>query len=379
MVPSDLVSCSCPGFVDYILPVFPQFVLPAAPEIAKRPRWTLPISFAIPFVPQELSVIRPLTLGLRASASRSLYALVIGCLLLTGGCGLFRKAAEPVVTQATFPPNRIARDAVGIELGVAQLELGQQSIFESFWRLLDHQEMPLETRQLLDQNGFRVAIMSSHAPVMLNDLVGPRPIKVDELTPLEKQLHKKDLLRPTPRMITHDRISNREGESHRLTVSQTHPQAGWIVRAGDKQTVGRGEMVNGIFSIITFPQGDGSVRLVFRPEIHHGQTRPRYGVGQSSFAVENGQNVTALEDLQFAVTLRPGESLVMAPTVNLENLGRLFFGPAEPAIDESLVSIEPKSTDPLHRLLLVRIVQTQMDDLFSPKNVGEKLTTVPNL
>ncbi|MFK7766878.1 MAG: hypothetical protein AB8B55_06620 [Mariniblastus sp.] len=280
----------------------------------------------------------------------------------------------------SFPQGRMAADAVGLELGVAQLESDQVDTFEEFWSLLDSQKLPLELRQLLDQNGIRAAVMGSHSPTSLHQLVDPQPIDPAVMTKLEKQLDKKGLLRPKQRMVMHDRISNREGQAHPVATSETHPAISWVIRNGDLQTVGFGESVRGVMTITTFPNGDGSVRLIIRPQIHHGQSRQRVGVGDRDFLMQASQTVTSLDDLKFEVTLRAGESLVVAPTSDVTDLGKLFFGAVGNGDLGSGVSSDTATSKhpvPSHRVLLARLVQTQMDDLFSDANLGEKLTTAP--
>lgn len=266
----------------------------------------------------------------------------------------------------------MAVDAVGLELAVAQLDASQSESFEAFWNLLDQQELPLELRKRLDQNGIRAAVMASHPPPMFQQLVDPRVLGPDEMDELEKQLHANGLLQPTPRMITHDRISNREGQAHIVQTSEFHPQASWLVRNGEMQTPGYGEHVRGVMAVSTFPQGDGSVRLIIRPEIHDGASRPRIGVGGGTFLIESGQSVTPIDDLKMDITLRAGEAIVLAPTSDVSDLGRIFFGGSE--LDNHS---ESKKRPHTHRILLIRVVQTQMDDLFSDTNLGEKLTNSP--
>jgi hypothetical protein len=277
-----------------------------------------------------------------------------------GVCGCARWELPEKKSRTIFPKSRIALDAVGLEQGIAQLDSGQVESFELFWRSLDQQALPLELRKRLDQNGIRVAIMDSHAPAILHKLIEPKPIVVEELTELEKQLLAKGLLRKQQRMISHERISNREGEGHLISVSKFHPQISWVVRNGTKETPGFGESVRGMMMVTTFPQGDGSVRLIFEPEIHHGQWRPQ--IAQRSFLKESKQAVMRIDDLKFEVILRPGESIVIAPTQDVADLGKLFFGAGETEIE---LPGPPNRSVPTHRMLMIRVVQTQMDDLFS--------------
>ena len=289
-----------------------------------------------------------------------------------GVCGCARWEAPEKKSRMIFPKSRIALDAVGLELGIAQLDSGQADAFEDFWRSLDQQALPLDLRKRLDQNGIRAAIMQSPAPAILHELVSPQPIVIQELTELQKQLHAKGLWREQERMISHERISNREGEPHSILVSDFHPEISWVVRNGSMETPGFGQSVRGMMTVTTFPQGDGSVRLMFGPEIHHGQARPQ--IAERSFLKQARQAVTRIDDLKFDVTLQAGESIVIAPTQDIAELGKLFFGVAQNAIESPG---PPNRPVPTHRILLLRVVQTQMDDLFSDFNLVEKLTTTP--
>lgn len=301
-----------------------------------------------------------------------LYILLVIPLGVLLGCAPWDQTKK--TGSISFPKARMAVDAVGLEIAVAQLDLGQSESFESFWSLLDQQELSLDLRKRLDQNGIRAAIMASHPPPMFQQLVDPKTLAPEEMNALEVQLNEHGLLRPTPRMVTHDRISNREGESHIVATSEYHPQASWTVLAGSSQTPGVAEHARGVMAISTYPQGDGSVRLIIRPEIHHGLSRQRIGVGGGTFLIESGQSVLPINDLKIEVNLRSGESLVLAPTRDISDLGRIFFG--RPELDSQP---ESKKSPLTHRFLVIRVIQTQMDDLFSDSNIGEKLTNSPGL
>jgi len=297
-----------------------------------------------------------------------LFALVTA---LAVGCAELEQPAKK--SSLTFPKGRLTSDTVGLEVAVAQLDSLQSETFETFWKMLDQQELPLELRKRLDQNGLRAAVMAVHPPALLNQLVDPKPIDPSLLDDFQKQLHAENLLRPQARMLTHQRISNREGQSHQVPTSDAQGEISWIIKSGEERSAGFGKQVRGVMSVTTYPQGDGSVRLMIRPEIHHGDSRPRIGVGQGSFLVESSQYETPVDELKFEVTLRPGESLVVAPTTDVAELGRILFGNSRVRQDES----DTNRPIPTHRILMVRVVQTQMDDLFGKSNI-ERLTTDPS-
>ena len=195
--------------------------------------------------------------------------------------------------------------------------------------------------------------------------------------------------------------------------------------------------MRGVFTIRTYPQGDGSVRVVVQPQIHHGDLTHRYGATANGYKYDQQQTVSSPETLEFDVSLRSGETLVIGPTAEITQLGHLFFGEIDPSLDESLtgaadkllaqarLETEPTSElnseeaslpeldideskfdsiigaldindideslkrslgadlqpaarekpKPLHRLLMIRIVQTQLDDLFDPQVEADPLST----
>jgi hypothetical protein len=340
--------------------------------------------------------------------------------------------------------SRLAPDAVGLEIGIAQLDTGQSETLKRFWLALDQQELPLDVRQRLDQHGLKVAIMPSRPPSTFSDLVDPREILIDELNNFERQLYLKGLMKPVSRMLTHEMISNRKGQSHPVNTSPAHATMSWTIHQDDSQLTESSEQVRGVVAITTFPQGDGSVRVHVEPQIHHGAQHRRIGATASGFKFDTRQNISRLEPLEFDVRLRSGESIVIGPTADVSELGQLFFGTTQETnthdtllvaadalvagehvageheansnqpsdrnsdqqlpelkidqskfsdliteleaadVDQSLAKSlgdeiygQPKQDKPtpLHRLLLIRIVQTQMDDLFDQKSTVEPLTS----
>jgi len=183
----------------------------------------------------------------------------------------------------------------------------------------------------------------------------------------------------------------------------------------------------------TFPQGDGSVRLVVEPEIHHGQPQQRYDVSQRTFLFSESQLQSSIDALKFSIDLLPGESLVVAPisqtnlkTASNDNdiakdtarsIGDLFFVET-PVVDNAAadssarnltqsrqiesafaeldkefgdssdhngdVDLEPVTPvapakppiKPLCRFLMVRLIHTQASDLFDRSSSAGRLTTI---
>ena len=213
----------------------------------------------------------------------------------------------------------MAFDAVGLEIGIAQLDTDQTGAIDRVWRALDQQELSLETRQQLDKHGLKAAVMSQRPPSDFESLVNPRQVVLEELDGFHRQLYLKGKLKASERMLVHDRISNRQGESHAIPTSQVHPSLSWIIETpathGSRETSieQSAENVRGVIDIRTYPQGDGSVRVVVQPQIHHGDVTQQYGATASGFKFNQQQTIAAPESLEFDVSLRSGETLVIGP------------------------------------------------------------------
>lgn len=261
-------------------------------------------------------------------------------------------------------------DTVVLEVAVAKIDLADMEKFERLWRQLDTSSIPLAQRKSLDQNGIRVALCSSHVPAELHEILEPTPIDESTLSSWQIQLFKKGLLKPLSKFLLHDGIQNRRGEVHPVPVSDSFEEASWVLRQGDRKTVGAGTNVRAVIEVKTYPKGDGTVRLVCTPTLHLGDARRQIGVSQQNFAYETAQDKQRLNDLAFEACLRSGESMMVAPTSDLGDLGGLFFGLGP----QAMVS-EGDPDSRTFRVLMVRLLQTQMDDLFKSPSVAEKLTT----
>lgn len=312
----------------------------------------------------------------RISLHRRVFSLWLLLALLPGfvGCAPLEKN-ESASREMVFPQRRLPVDAASLEIGLVQLDRSQADTFETFWSLLDQQKLPISIRQLLDQNGLRAAVMPSHAPTELHQLQQPRPVELQQLDAVQQQMAKENLLQPEPRLILHQRITSRSGETHPVEVSEFHPQATWNLLQGDLRSVGSGQQVRGVVQLIAIPQGDGSVRLRLVPEIHHGDMRPTINVAERAFVLDSGQTVQKLADLAVDLSLRPGETIVLAPTSDISDLGKLFFGEPDRKPDRGQAMPDDADSQLTHRFLMIRVVQTQIDDLFGNFSAQQNLNT----
>lgn len=331
-------------------------------------------------------------------------SVVLG-VVVSGGCAPL-KDQSPQSNRNGFSITRSSMNpgAVAVQLAVVQLDSDQREIFEQFWGHLDQMKVPLPVRKSADENGLRYAVMSSHVPNVLPKLLESRPLDVSKLSDIKRQMAEAGLLKSPSRMVSHQRIENDTGEEYEVTTSDVYPQKDWAVKSVDGVPLtGRGQLVKGVYRFTSFPQADGSVRLVMLPEIHHGVAKNRFDVSQRTFLLNESQIETKLTPLEFKVDLKPGESLIIAPNGTSEGIGDLLFGhqglisnqsstidrqtelnrqieAAVMDLDASL-QVDLEVTDsatpvtPLFRFLMIRLLHAQSGSSFEA-DASERLTTV---
>lgn len=269
--------------------------------------------------------------------------------------------------MGSFQRLRMLPDSVMLEIAVVKIERSEMEGFDKLWKQLDHSPLSLRSRKRLDQNGLRAAVVSSHVPAELHRLMEPVALDESKFDQWQQQLFDKGLLKPEPRILLHDGIQNRRGESHPVPVSGYMPHASWVVEVDQQRIAGASENVRAVFEVKTYPKGDGTVRLVCTPGLHIGQPKTQIGIQQQAFAYETSQEKKLLKSLKFEACVRSGESLIIAPTSDMADLGGLFFG--------SEIDTQLQSNDGSYRVLMVRLLQTQMDDLFDSSPELDDLTT----
>ena len=306
---------------------------------------------------------------------RALRYLLLTLVCIQSGCSSWY--AQPGETSTSKPISsafqklRMSPDSVVIEVAVARIELDRRDDFEQLWNEIDTSTIPLANRKRLDQNGIRAGVISSQLPAVLQSLLEPQPIDVDSLSGMQKQMYEKGILESEPRYLLHDGIQNRSGETHSVPVTSVLHNASWTINNESNQIVGAGEHVRGFIELMTYPNGNGTVRLVCTPCLHLGEPKMQIAVQGEGFVYESTSDKNQLEDLRFESRLKNGQTLILAPTGDMEDLGGLLFGSAV----TDRIAPNTASTSGSFRILLVRILQTQMDDLFAPVESKEKLTT----
>ena len=108
------------------------------------------------------------------------------------------------------------------------------------------------------------------------------------------------------------------------------------------------------------PQSDGRVRIELTPELHHDHARQQWVGDQAMWRLEASRPKRVFDDLRISAVLSSGSMLLLGSQPDRAgSLGHSFF--MEGAGQDNRME---------QKLLLVRLCQTQHDDLIVPPTTG---------
>jgi hypothetical protein len=225
---------------------------------------------------------------------------------------------------------------------------------EKLWQEIDEQRLPPDLRQRLSGNGFRAGVVSGQIPVALSQLMelNEKPAPTDEAagTKLADVAEK-------PR-VSRRHIQTQPGQRSEIVTSGVYEQLPVLMCDSGRVGGETYEQAQGILAVRTYPQPDGQVRLDLTPELHYGQPKQHWVLEQGGVGrLDVSRAKRAFNDLTTNATLAPGSMLVICCLPNHPgSLGHHFF--------------TEKDGKAMQKLLVIRLSQTQHDNLFDP---GEAL------
>jgi hypothetical protein len=286
-------------------------------------------------------------------SDRTSYKLTAASLvwLVTNGCASW---SEPGSTSNPLPAPKIASDCVVLE--VAFVEVSSDLVADrEFWNALDELHVDSELRRRLMDNGLRTAVAGAQLPEQLrsalDESTDPLDFLQSGLPPEESELFSQ-----------RKRMQMRAGKTRRIPV-MSQPRDKMIVLIQEDGDV-RGEsfeQAQGVISLRCFPQGDGRVQMDLGPEIEFGDFRQRWVGGQGSFVLDVDRQRKTFDPLEVSTLLSPGQTLLVTATPEAKGLGGQFFALASGERDR-------------RSIMLLRLAQTQLDDLFCPDESLSPLT-----
>ncbi len=245
-------------------------------------------------------------------------------------------------------PARMGPESVALDIIFVRCPLGQRRFDVDLWAEIHEQELSPLLRRRLGQNGFRAGLVAGQVPLVLAELM-----ELSEEPPVDSQVQQVELASADsePRVLCrHLQLRPaRRGEVLASDVYEELPLLVWHEGELTGQTLHQAQTV---FALKAFPQPGGRVRLEVMPEVHHGQPRQNWVARDGMFLLEASRPKEVFDSLQLTVDLAPGDMLLLDSLPNRPgSLGHYFFA--------------AEDGKPVRRLLLVRLAQTQQDELTS--------------
>ncbi|MFO0883624.1 MAG: hypothetical protein U0894_05455 [Pirellulales bacterium] len=275
-------------------------------------------------------------------------------LAMLSGCARWR--SEDETTKSSQPQSLgapiLAADTVIVEVAFARLPQSDQASYDAIWTAADEQHFSTEIRKEWNANGMRCGVFGNQLPGPVREALSQKSIALDNQSEDDSQLEVDRSAR---------RLQCRAGRRSKIIVSKKESMA-YLMRTGGQVS---GQLLNEatcMFGMKAFPKGDGRVRLDLHPEIEHGDLKQKW-VGQEGALMQQvSRDRIVIEPLRLEAVLAPGQTLALSATHDLKGLGEHFFN-------------ETAAGTPMRTWLLVRLVQTQHDDLFAPDKIATPLTT----
>jgi hypothetical protein len=235
-----------------------------------------------------------------------------------------------------------------LDIFSVRFPFGDPDVNEKLWNEIDEQQFSPELRERLTRNGLRAGLLSGPLPAELSKLLqlSSEPPAADKMEGVNV-----DDLAAEPR-VTRRHLQLRPRQPSQILASGVYEQLPVLMCASGQlcgQTYNQAQCV---FSLKSFPQLDGRVRLEMAPELHHGQPRQEFTSSQGVLRFETGRRKQVFDNLTLTADLAGGAMLIVSSLPSHPgSLGHYFFTQNK---DEQLEQ----------KLLVVRLSQTQNDGLF---------------
>jgi hypothetical protein len=271
--------------------------------------------------------------------------------LFVSGCALYNPVVSPT-TGKILQPTLMPPGTVALEVFSICLPPDSPNLVKSIWAEVDEQDFPVDVRRQLEKNGFRAGVLAGEIPPSLSQLLDLKqaPSASGEV----QHVNIADLA--SPASVTTQHMQTRAGQRYEIAASSVLDKMPIFASDAGEIHGQIYEQAQGVFALHVTPDPDGRVELELVPEVHHGQTKQHWVGDQSMFRVETSRPKRAFDELKLTATLGPGAMLLLGSRPERQgSLGHYFF-------------LESNGSDDRfgEKLILVRVCQTQHNDLVSP-------------
>jgi hypothetical protein len=299
---------------------------------------------------------------------------------IIGGCTAW---TFPIDSGSPLRLPRMSPDSVVLEVAVLDVPTGENWDRDELWREVDEQGLPHELRHRLAADGLRAGIIGAQLPAWIRTKLEAQQRAID--------LENRDGAAVLSDVATQQRLQCRAGAKRAIIIARARKelmidrpaeQEEMASRDGDGGDADRGAEASagtdkkvGASSkppfqdaqcemlLVAQPQGDGRVHLELMPQIRHGPLRRRWVANNGTFHVDAGADCERYAELQIRQIIEPGQTLVVGAGEESRGVGGAFFA------DHSKSGFARK-------ILLIRLAQTQFDDLFAPGREPPPIATL---
>jgi hypothetical protein len=246
-------------------------------------------------------------------------ALLVGCATAS--------APRPVTVVNHFRPLQTPSgpDVIELQVALIQRPLYDRFLSQDLWTEVDEQAVPLQRKVVLEENGFRVGQVGGVVPTGLQKLltsenanINPRRVYVHVAHPAA--------LPVGPAMQTCNFELAKDGNPLPILLDQAEC----------------------LLSVEPFPTTDGRIRLVFTPQIRHGEAQPvpHAAEDQSGFILQAERPIKAFATLSWELTVAPNEYVLVGGRLDRpRSLGHhSFLRGDEPAPVQRLLAVRASRT-----------------------------------
>lgn len=304
----------------------------------------LPSTFRFPTAGQQTAC------WLGTFASGLLLLCVVGCASWTGDKGTHTAEKASLLPQPKLNP-----DSVIIETVLVRFPAEMAADLErEVWQLSNEGIADITVRRRLDQNGLRAGVIYGELPSLIRQQL-EQTANQQKTNALEHAGLAADV---DNRMR---RLQCRAGRPKELLVKPELPESLTIISTRD------GEHLSGetferpaiLLDLRVTPHGDGSATVNLVPQVQHGEHRQMFVHSDLGTRPEMRRGLQTWNELKMSAKLSAGQILVVSSSSPPKALGNAFF------VSKTTENSEERV------LLLVRLAESQLDDLFAPEIVAQ--------
>jgi hypothetical protein len=243
-----------------------------------------------------------------------------------------------------------------LEVTFIRWPAGEEAVHGDIWDHVDEQPLPPELRRRLAANGLRCGLAGMRLPdAVVQRLANRGAAAGGDGSPTNGS-------DPAYSPMQQRRLQSRSGHRSEIVTSRSYDELPVIVEDEGRVQGQWYQQAQCLLSVKTYPLDDGRLRVVLTPELQYGQPQQRWVGGDGGFRLEAGRDRKTFGQLRIETHMALGQSLLMSCTPEVKGLGRHFF-------------TEHDAGAPWHKLLLIRLAQTQLDDLSAAREPVAPLVT----